>query len=496
MTRTIQHLTRRTVLSGLAGSVTAAVLAACGGETATVAPTTAATAAPPVGNTPVGVGATRAPTAMVGMTTPATAAAPAASVAATVAAPSAMSVATAAPAAATTGSAATTAPVAPTVATGANAVDITTVSFYAGDTHPYNVLVKQYNDRQKAVRVTHQVEADYPTVVMKLQASLAAGKPLSTVTIPWNYRSYAASALSLVPIDDLGVDGTKDIFARYNPGVLLSAQSGGKTLGLPFATSLPVAYWNNDIVAAAGLDITKTPKTWDDMLVWMRAMKDKAGKNAYAGYANSWIAQAFIESAGGRILDDKLKPVMDTPESVAGITTWRSMIAGLSQWATQAEATAAFTAGNTGVMVESVFNLGNYRKGAKFPFTVTGYPTFGDKTPRLPTGGNFLAIFAKDKDQRKAAWDFITYMTSEDAMKLWVTTGYLSPTNAKVDVVPGQEAAYAEIGRAIPWQEWPGNRGLEAEKAFTDAVSMAVSGAADPQATMAKAKGDIAALLG
>jgi len=492
MTYNTRLFTRRVVLSGFAATVGAAVLAACGSDVATTAPTVALTAAPPIGNTPVGAGAATAPaaatTAPTTLTMPTMPAAAVSAVAATTA-----PIVLATTAASTTGSVAMTTPA---MAAGASATEITTVSFYAGDTHPYNVLVKQYNDRQKAAHVTHQVEADYPTVVMKLQASLAAGKPLSTVTIPWNYRSYAASALGLVPIEDLGVDGTKDIFARYNPGVLLSAQSGGKTLGLPFATSLPVAYWNNDIVAAAGLDITKTPKTWDDMLVWMRAIKDKAGKNAYSGYANSWIAQAFIESAGGRILDEKLKPVMDTPEAVAGINTWRSMITGLSTWASQPDATAAFTAGNSGVMVESIFNLGNYRKGAKFPFTVSGYPTFGDKTPRLPTGGNFLAIFAKDKDQRKAAWDFLTYMTSDDAIKLWVTTGYLSPTNAKVEVVPGQEAAYAEIGRAIPWQEWPGNRGLEAEKTFTDAISKTVSGQGDPQETMTKAKTDIAALLG
>lgn len=442
-----------------AGASLAALLAACGGSgAATDPPKPTATLAPPISNTPAPV--------------------------ATASTTSAPSLATSAPTGATA------------LPASGKAIEITTASFYAGETHPYNVLVKQYNDKQRGVKVTYQVEADYPTVVQKLQASLAAGKPISVVTIPWNYRLYAAAALSLVPVDDLGVGDAKEISARYKPEVLASAQVDGKTLGLPFATSLPVVFLNNEIVGAAGLDVKTAPKTWDEMQRWAKTIKAQTGKNPYAGYANSWIAQAFIESAGGRILDEKGKPVMDTPDAVAGIATWRTFFEnGLSQWTTYNEAVAGFTAGNTALMVESIYNLSNYQKNAKFAFTTAPYPTFGGKTPRLPVGGNFLAIFAKDKDQRKAAWDFLSFMTADEAMKTWVTSGYLSPTNAKVDVTPGQEAAYAELGFAVPWQAWPGNRGVEAEKSFTDWVTKGVSGETAAQDAMAKAKADIAPLL-
>lgn len=480
----VRSVSRRRLLAGVAGAAGAALLAACGETAATTAPTLAATAAAPIGNTPVATTATTATT----VAAPTAAATTAMTAAATVA-----PAATTAPAtsAATTGAMSAMAP----AMAGASAVEIVTSSFNAGEMHPYNVLVKRYNDSQRAVRVTHQVEPDYPTVTMKLQASLAAGKPIASITIPWNYRSYALAALGLVPLEDLGVGDLRDVLSRYNPGALASAQSGGKTLGLPFASSLPVAYWNDEITAQAGLNPKQSPpRTWDEMLLWMRTIKEKTGKNAYSGYANSWISQAFIESNGGRILDGN-RPVMDAPEAVSGIGVWRSMITGLSVWATQPQATAEFAAGNTGVMVESSFNVGNYRRNAKFPFTVTEYPRFGARETRLPTGGNFLAVFARAADQRKAAWDFHTFMTSEESMKLWVTTGYLSPTNAKVDVQPGQEAAYAQIGRAVPWQEWPGAKGLEAEKVFVDNVGAAVSGQAEPQAAMTRAKNEIAGLL-
>lgn len=450
-----RRLLLRFAAGAAAGTTLTAVLSACGSSAATDIPKPAATLPPPIGNTSV----------------PATAA---------TVAPTTVAIAT----------------TATTVPTNSKAVEITTTSFYAGETHPYNVLVKQYNDKQRGVKVTHQVEADYPTVVQKLQAGLAAGKPISVVTIPWNYRLYAATALGLVPVDELGIGDAKDIYARYKPEVLSSAQVDGKTLGLPFATSLPVAFMNNDIIAAAGLDVKNPPKMWDEMKSWVQTIKAKTGKNPYAGYANSWIAQTFIESAGGRVLDDKYKPVMDDPNAVAGLNVWRSMFENsLSQWTTYSEAVAGFTAGNTGLMVESIYNLSNYQKNAKFAFTTVPYPAFSGKTPRLPVGGNFLAIFAKDKDQRKAAWDFLSFMTSDEAMKTWVTSGYLSPTNAKVDVTPGQEAAYAELGFAVPWQAWPGNRGVEAEKSFTDWVTKGVSGETTAQEAMAKAKADIAPLL-
>jgi len=356
-------------------------------------------------------------------------------------------------------------------------------------------LIKAYNEKQSAVKVVPQIETDYTAILQKVQAGLAAGNPPTVGTVAWNLKLFAASALNLVPMEEIGGETLKDVLGRFRPEFLASAHVGGKTIGLPYATSNPVTYINTDITTA-GLDATNPPKTWDEMQQWAKTIKAQTGKNPYAGYANPWIAQAFIESAGGRILDEKGKPVMDTPDAVAGIATWRTFFeGGLSQWTTYNEAVAGFTAGNTALMVESIYNLSNYQKNAKFAFTTAPYPAFGGKTPRLPVGGNFLAIFAKDKDQRKAAWDFLSFMTSDEAMKTWVTSGYLSPTNAKVDVTPGQEAAYAELGFAVPWQAWPGNRGVEAEKSFTDWVTKGVSGEAAAQDAMIKAKADIAPLL-
>jgi len=459
------RVTRRAVLAGVAAACSSILLAACGGEGATETSKPASSVAPT--------------------------SAPASSIASTVA-PAAPS----APATSATPAATTAPTLAPAATAGGKTTQLTFVHWYPQMDHPMAQVIKAYNDKQTAVKITPQIETDYTAILQKVQAGLAAGNPPALATVGWNLK-YAANALNLVPMETIGGDTLATVLGRFQKEFLAAAAVGGKTIGLPYATSNPVVYVNTDIVTKAGLDPNAVPKTWDAMVAFGKTIKDKTGIVPFALESTSWLEEAFIASAGGRLLDESGKPAFDTPEAAAGIAAQAKAFAGgLSPYQISGDASNSFEAGTAAIHFDSIFRLSGHRAATKANFIVTPFPTVVEGKPtKLPTGGNFLGVFAKDADQRKAAWDFLSYATSDEGMAIWIKTGYISPTNGKFDIPKGQEVAYAQVPNAFPWTAWPGAKSVEANKAFQDNMQKALTGAASPQDALKSAKTEVAALL-
>jgi hypothetical protein len=60
--------------------------------------------------------------------------------------------------------------------------------------------------------------------------------------------------------------------ALFAPGPLTGATKGGKFYGFPKSTGCDVVFVNLDKAAAAKLDTTKLPQTWDELLAWNTAI--------------------------------------------------------------------------------------------------------------------------------------------------------------------------------------------------------------------------------
>ena len=148
----LRSLSRRRLLTGLAGAAATALTAACGG-----APAASPTAAPKVAEATKPAAATTAP------------AAGAATAAPTAAAKAAEATKPAAAAATTPAAGATTAPAAQPAAK----LGKTKIVFWGHDNHPVANAVPGFKERQPDVQVETQALGDW---LVKLRATLASGK--------------------------------------------------------------------------------------------------------------------------------------------------------------------------------------------------------------------------------------------------------------------------------------------------------------------------------
>ena len=114
----------------------------------------------------------------------------------------------------------------------------------------------------------------------------------------------------------------------------------------------------------------------------------------------------------------------------------------------------------------------------------------------MNSGGNFLSILARNKEQQAAAVQFLKFCATAEAMQLWLGTGYLNTTKHELPIPPGQEAAYEQLADGLtPETVWPGARGLEALKAHIDWISRIVNGSASVPDGLKGSKDAVARLL-
>ena len=371
------------------------------------------------------------------------------------------------------------------------------VHFFSGADHPMELVIKAFNQKNLGITaVSRQEGTTYEAITQKAMAGMAAGRPPAVMTTGWKLASFAKHTLGAQDIRTAGAEGNA-ILENYKPDVIKMVTVDGAVMGIPWALSTPVLYINMDHWKAAGLDPAAIPTTVEDLYAKLAVLQQKTGKSALAYEVNEWEPQAFIQNAGGDVLDANGKPVMDSPAAVYGMQKFvEAKTRGLWKPIGLGEMLTAFQAGALGAVVTSSARLSGIKAQSAFEIKLAKMPGLEGKPRRMNSGGNFLAILARNKEQQAAALQFLKFCATPEAMKLWLATGYLNTTKHDLPMPPGQEAAYAQLADGLtPETVWPGARGLEALKVHIDWISRIVNGSAPVAEGLKSSKDAVAKLL-
>lgn len=416
--------------------------------------------------------------------------------AAPVAATQAPAAPAAAPTAASTAAQPTTAP-----AAGGKVVEaeLGSLAAFAAPGHPAVKLVDAFNARHTDMKVTiRNYGAAYEDVMQKAQANIAAKLTPALVTTGWKYAKFADAALNIVDLHEVGGAETDQVLGRYPSWVVDIVRVNDKIAGLPFALSTPILYYNKSLFEKAGLDPEKPPVTWAEAATFAGALKQKAGVQApIIGGLSEWTVQSFIQNNGGRVLDDRGKAVFESAEAIGGMKVWTDLReAGHFVVVEAAQQQPTFTAGNAGMHFISVASIASFRAGATFPMGTGEFPAIGDKKKVLASGGNFMGVYTRDKDQQKVAWELLKFANTPEGIAIWNDSGYVVASKDRLQPLPGQEPAYHQMEAGLTNETiWPGPRGLEALNVFNDWMSKVVRGTVPVEQGMKDGNAAVASLL-
>ena len=359
-------------------------------------------------------------------------------------------------------------------------------------------VLKGFQAKQTEVAVKDvSVPGEYVDLMQKVLARYAAKQTPPDVLLPgYNFFNYTVRELRPTPIDEVAGAEAQAVYARYAPSVLKIGQVGGKQYGLPFALSSAVLYYNPKLIEAAGLNPQIPPKTWAEVQAWGEAVKKKTGKSGlYISNPDTFLMQSLIESAGGQLLQDGC-PKFNSPEAGTAMGLWRQFYQdGLIPRISYREAEQSFMAGDIAMVATSIMHLRGWTQQAQFPLKTSTLPRFGDQPLRAAAGGAALMVLAQAKDRQKAAWELLKYMASEEAMRIWVKTGYLNPLQASVPQIEGQAPAYGQFPNLVGWVSWPGSRGLEVDKRVLNWRDKILFGEVGTKEGLDKAVAEVAPLL-
>ncbi len=305
-----KSLSRRNFLLGAAVSAGTAILAACGGSSATEAPKAATTAS--------GAATTASGAATTAATKP-----PAATTAA--------GAATTAPAATTT----TGSAVAPAATTGTSGAAQTTPNvppsgavtinwFAARDTTGYAPKqVDAFNKANKTIQISYQEQGAVTQDLHDKFVTVATAKDptadMVSMDVPY-VPEFAAAGWTIAVDDALAGDER----SKFYKGTLDGATYNGKLYAVPWFNNGPGLFYRKDLLDKAGL---QPPKTYDELL----AAAQKIQTPQIAGFIQQMVQSEggiinwmeYLWGYGGDLVDDKLNVTVD--KGTAGVDSMQKL---------------------------------------------------------------------------------------------------------------------------------------------------------------------------
>ena len=337
-------------------------------------------------------------------------------------------------------------------------------------------IANGFNASQSAYKVVPVYKGSYPEAMTAAIAAYRAGNPPTIVQVFEVGTATMMSAQGAIkPVYQL----MKDSGQSFDPKVYLPAVAGyytdrkGNMLSMPFNSSTPVFYVNEDAFKKAGLP-PKAPATWKEFGIV--AGKLKASGQACV-YTTGWPAWVHVENfsawhnlpiatlengIGGLKTEFKI----NSPAHVAHV----QMLADFAKngWFTYAgrknEAEAKFFSGECAMLTSSSGAQANIRKNAKFAFSVNMLP-YHDEIAGAPQnsiigGASLWVMGKKSAAEYKGAAQFLTYLSKTDLQVKWhEDTGYVPITVAAYeaarkagyyDKVPGADIAVRQLNNKPP----------------------------------------------
>jgi sn-glycerol 3-phosphate transport system substrate-binding protein len=347
-------------------------------------------------------------------------------------------------------------------------------------------LIAQFHAVQSRYRIEAHFQGSYFEAVAKLRAALVVHEGPTFAHVVSEVLPYLWDAGVLEDLDpwaarEDGFDVADLVFPLSQHGAF---DYGGRRVplfALPFNRSTPIAYYNRDVFAAAGLS---PPTTWQELRAVAEQLTVRSdGQTERWGFEvpiDWWFWMGLLYQAGGRLLTaDGAAAELDSQAGEEALNLWVDMVADghmrpppgrdYNAW----EVTNSdFIQGRAAMIWTSTAFLAYLTENAPFPVGVAPLP--GGARRAVPTGGTFF-VMLRDADEgaKEAAWACLSFMMEPEQTAYWSRrTGYLPVNRRALDLPemralyeadPNYRVAYDQLEVAVPFPFSPSLYTLERE---------------------------------
>ena len=376
-------------------------------------------------------------------------------------------------------------------------------------------VVEWFNENNDmGVEVRQVVYTGYDEIATNLQSAILANTAPALSTCSYSNINYMAQNFPYVsPVDIIEkyFPEDKDYLAnKYDPAILnLGVSVDGKQFGLPYGLSVPLMYYNADLLDAAGLDKEKLPETWEEIGEWAKAIVEKTGmQGLYIQLpTDTYSIIPMYLGAGLESMDKVNDDGSYTAEFVTEgtIYNWTKLQEyyknGYAVYMTNTEGRAAMAAGLLGMYLTTSARIQELTD-AEPNFVASMHPYWEGHDRVVCLGGNVLTIYAQDEFTQKAAWKLIKcLLEAENVAAFDNGTGYVPPTKDVTEEMytmlsnPLLGDNINERADALPWTSWPGKNGVAIDRVLITTRDAIINDYVDVATALQSAQDEINELL-
>jgi sn-glycerol 3-phosphate transport system substrate-binding protein len=380
-------------------------------------------------------------------------------------------------------------------------------------------MVGDFNSSHPAIRVEPVFAGNYVETMAKAMTAVQGGAPpdLAVLDTPELFSLLDRNAI--IPLDDfVAQSGGKAWVDDFYQALLLNARANGHIYSIPWQRSTPIFYYNKDMFAKAGLDPSRAPKDWTELVQYAQKLtiRDSSGNVTQWGVeapvvdTSPWVFQGFLIEAGAKYFDPGGKWVkFNSPEAVQALqfildlqNKHKVHPTGPSSPAFWGQVPQDFIQQKVAMIYTTTGNMTFIRTNAKFAWNAGFMPA--GKQYGAPTGGGSFYIFDKvPRERQAAAWTFIRWMTEPQQAARWsIGTGYvpirkteLSAPAFKTYMEQVPQALTATLQLRVAGEQMTIHDVDQIGLMLVNAVQAAQSGRLSAQAALDQAQRDAAALL-
>ena len=315
-----------------------------------------------------------------------------------------------------------------------------------------NEIAAGFNASQDEYKITPVFKGSYEETLTSGIAAFRAGEQPNILQV---FDAGSATVIgakgATVPVQDLLSDNGVDFnIEDYISGVrYFYADNTGKMIGMPFNSSSPIMYFNEQALEAAGVD---APVTYEEFETVTAPALKAAG---YVPLVQSHLPWEFAENFFSRhnlpfATNDNGYDGAEGTKILVNTDEFKMHWTHVKQWLDDGyfgfygtgwnDNQAQFEQGKVGLWIGSSGSFGGLmKKDLPFDFSATNLPFWSSITEEgyqtFIGGASLFAMSGKSAEENKATAEFFRYLTSPEVQYMWHReTGYVPITNAAYEM--------------------------------------------------------------
>ncbi|MFO7639424.1 MAG: ABC transporter substrate-binding protein [bacterium] len=322
-----------------------------------------------------------------------------------------------------------------------------------------NTMIAEFEQEHPGIDIEPVSMGGYSSLSQKLMGAVQVNAPPNIAQMYESWTTQFHQLARLILLDSLiqAPGGLAEgELADFYPAFIEGNSWDGRIVTLPFNKSVPVFFYNIEMLRDAGY--AEFPRDWSDFRTMVRRLTDRErGIWGTEMGVNQWMFGCMLRQLGGDFLDENGRPAFNSSAGVMAAQFQYDILARDSSalFGAGYDPQNDFLTGSIACIWGTSVSWAFMKDQMTFPVGVAPIPSWNDQPEVISFGTNIGLFRTGTPAQVAASWEFVRWFTAPERQAQWaVLTSYVPARRSALDdpryrrmmdEVTGLRAALAQL---------------------------------------------------